>query len=57
MPAANSIPISGDISALDPATPKIVDEVILGMLLQRLVAVSEGRFSEDDMHHLLASFT
>jgi beta-glucosidase len=55
MPAAELIPIFGDVSALDPFTRKIVDEVIRGMPLQRLVAASNGQFSEQAMNDLLAS--
>ena len=55
MPAAELIPIFGDVSALDPFTRKIVDEVIKGMPLQRLVAASNGQFTGQAMYDLLAS--
>ena len=53
--ATNSIPMFAGISQADPLTQKIVDEVIKGMPLGRLVAASEGRFSDEAMNDLLAS--
>ena len=53
--ATNSIPMFAGIAQADPMTRKIVDEVIKGMPLGRLVAATEGQFSEDDMRELLAS--
>jgi beta-glucosidase len=53
--ATNSIPMFAGIAQADPLTRKIVDEVIKGMPLGRLVAVTEGQFSEGAMNELLSS--
>ena len=53
--ATNSIPMFAGIAQADPLTRKIVAEVIKGMPLGRLVAVTEGQFSDDDMNELLSS--
>ena len=55
--ATNSIPMFAGISQADPLTQKIVEEVIKGMPIGRLVSATEGQFSDDAMNDLLASLT
>ncbi|NEN05346.1 hypothetical protein G3T36_05625 [Diaminobutyricibacter tongyongensis] len=53
--ATDSIPLFAGVSQADVLTQKIVDEVIKGMPLGRLVTATEGHFSEQEMDNLLAS--
>ena len=53
--ATNDIPMFAGVSEADPLTRKIVDEVVKGMPLGRLVTATEGKFSDQEMNDLLAS--